>query len=129
MAKKQMSFAEKAAKHKLHKDWKTVKYVKSERSQKTGSWRFNESFIQLATNENLDQALTRMEKEVKALAEEMATIESSSTEKEQKKEIKSQDAEALDVEITEEKKTEEKVEPTAKVEAKESEVEQAAQKA
>ncbi len=26
MAKKQMSFAEKAAKHKLHKDWKTIKY-------------------------------------------------------------------------------------------------------
>ncbi len=52
MAKKQMSFAEKATRHKSHKDRKTVKYVKSERSEKTGSWRFNESFIQLATNEN-----------------------------------------------------------------------------
>ena len=75
MAKKQLSFAEKAAKQKSQKDWKTVKFVKSERSDKTGSWRFNESYIRLATNENLDQALSRMEKEVKELAEEMASIE------------------------------------------------------
>ena len=75
MAKKQLSFAEKAAKPKSQKDWKTVKFVKSERSDKTGSWRFNESFIRLATNENLDQALNRMEKEVKELAEEMTSIE------------------------------------------------------
>ena len=84
MAKKQMSFAEKAAKHKGHKDYKTVKYVKSERSTKTGSWRFNEKYIQLATNENIDQALTRMEQEVKALAEEMALVEDIS-QKEKKK--------------------------------------------
>ncbi|MFC1565411.1 hypothetical protein ACFL4B_00510 [Candidatus Neomarinimicrobiota bacterium] len=75
MAKKQLSFAEKATKQKSQKDWKTVKFVKSERSDKTGSWRFNESFIRLATNENIDQALTRMEKEVKELAEEMASME------------------------------------------------------
>jgi len=78
MAKKQLSFAEKAAKQKSQKDWKTVKFVKSERSDKTGSWRFNESFIRLSTNENLDQALNRMEKEVKKLAEEMASIEDTS---------------------------------------------------
>ncbi len=75
MAKKQLSFAEKAAKQKSQKDWKTVKFVKSERSDKTGSWRFNESIIRLATNENLDQALSRMEKEIKELAEEMTSIE------------------------------------------------------
>ncbi len=84
MAKKQMSFAEKAAKHKAHKDWKTIKYVKSERSQKTGNWRFNESYIQLAANENIDQALTRMEKEVKALMAEMATIDDSIVKEETK---------------------------------------------
>ena len=78
MAKKQLSFAEKATKQKSQKDWKTVKFVKSERSDKTGSWRFNENFIRLATNENLDQALNRMEKEVKKLAEEMASIEDTS---------------------------------------------------
>lgn len=75
MAKKQLSFAEKAAKQKSQKDFKTVKYVKSERSNKTGSWRFNENFIKLNSSENIDQALTRMENEVKALAKEMASIE------------------------------------------------------
>ena len=75
MAKKQLSFAEKSVKHKSHKDWKTVKYVKSERSSTTGNWRFNESFIQLSANENLDQALARIENEVKALAEEMTSFE------------------------------------------------------
>ncbi len=80
MAKKQMSFAEKAAKHKSHKDWKTIKYVKSERSAKSGHWRFNENFIQLASNEDIDQALARMEKEVKDLAKEMSTVEESSKE-------------------------------------------------
>lgn len=88
MAKKQMSFAEKAARHKTQKDWKTVKYVKSERSDKTGSWRFNESYIQLASNENIDQALNRMEQEVKALAKEMASIEESTPKVDDKPETK-----------------------------------------
>lgn len=88
MAKKQMSFAEKAARHKAQKDWKTVKYVKSERSDKTGSWRFNESYIQLASNENIDQALNRMEQEVKALAKEMAFIEDSTPKVDDKPETK-----------------------------------------
>lgn len=88
MAKKQMSFAEKAARHKTQKDWKTVKYVKSERSDKTGSWRFNESYIQLASNENIDQALNRMEQEVKALAKEMASIEESTPKVDDKSETK-----------------------------------------
>ena len=83
MAKKQMSFAEKAAKHK-GKNYKTVKFVKSERSDKTGMWRFNEKFIQLAPNENIDQALSRMENEIKALAKEMANIEDKSAKVEEK---------------------------------------------
>ena len=104
MAKKQLSFAEKAAKQKSQKEWKTVKFVKSERSDKTGSWRFNESFIRLATNENLDQALSRMEKEIKELAEEMASIE--------------------DISPIVDNKSDEKVEEVveAKVEAKETDV-------
>lgn len=116
MAKKQMSFAEKAAKHKSHKDWKTVKYVKSERSEKTGSWRFNESFIQLATNENLDQALNRMENEVKALAKEMASIEESVTKVDVKSEEKTE--EVLESKGTE---TEAKIDPVIKTEEKEPE--------
>lgn len=73
-----MSFAEKAAKQKLRKDWKTIKYIKSERSSKTGNWRFNESYVQLATNENLDQALKRIDEEVKALTKKMSTIDEAS---------------------------------------------------
>ncbi len=116
MAKKQMSFAEKAAKHKSHKDWKTVKYVKSERSTKTGNWRFNENFIQLATNENLDQALTRMEDEVKALAKEMASIEESVPKAEEKPGEKTEEVlEAKEPEV------ETQIDPVVKAEEKETE--------
>jgi len=116
MAKKQMSFAEKAAKHKSSKDWKTVKYVKSERSAKTGNWRFNENFIQLAANENLDQALTRMEDEIKALAKEMASIEESVPKVEEKSEEKAEvvsEAKAPEAEA--------KIDPAVKAEEKETE--------
>ena len=107
MAKKQLSFAEKAAKQKSQKDWKTVKYVKSERSDKTGSWRFNESFLKLATNENLDQALTRMEKEVKELAEEIASIEDISPIVDNKSDEKAEEViEAKVEEVAETKETE-----------------------
>jgi hypothetical protein len=106
MAKKQLSFAEKAAKQKSQKDWKTVKFVKSERSDKTGSWRFNESFIRLATNENLDQALSRMEKEIKELAEEMTSIEDISPIVDNKSDEKVEEVvEAKVEEIVEEKET------------------------
>jgi len=117
MAKKQMSFAEKALKHKSHKDWKTVKYVKSERSDKTGSWRFNESFIQLASNENLDQALNRIEEEVKTLAKEMASIEENVPKVEKK--LKENTKEKLKVEETQETKT--IIDPVVKSENKEPE--------
>ena len=122
MAKKQMSFAEKATRHKSKKDWKTVQYVKSERSEKTGSWRFNENFIQLASNENLDQALTRMEQEVKALAEEMASIEESTVKVEEKVEVKTEEST-----VTEETKTKNKINPSDQ--AKDSKPKQPAQKA
>ena len=116
MAKKQMSFAEKALKHKSHKDWKTVKYVKSERSDKTGSWRFNESFIQLEGNENLDQALNRIEEEVKALAKEMASIEENVPKSEEKPKKKTE--EILE---TKEIEPESKIDPVVKAEEKETE--------
>ena len=129
MAKKQMSFAEKAAKHK-NKDLKTVKYVKSEKSEKSGNWRFNENFIQLAANENLDQALARMEQEVKELAKEMASIEDISSEKESKveevvEEVKAETKEKVEevkAEATkEEAKPEEVVDPSVKAEVEDTE--------
>ena len=48
MAKKQTSFADKAAKHR-GKGGEAVyaKYIKSVRSEKTGQWRFNEKMIRM----------------------------------------------------------------------------------
>ena len=118
MAKKQMSFAEKAAKHK-NKDLKTIKYVKSEKIGKSGNWRFNENFIQLAANENLDQALVRMDQEVKTLAKEMSSIEDMSA---KKATVIEEAVEEVKAEATkEEAKPEEVVDPSVKPEVKEPE--------
>ena len=124
MAKKQMSFAEKAAKHKA-RDYKAIKYVKSERSEKTGSWRFNETFVQLAPNENLDQALARMKKEVEEMAKEMASIEDAAHDaKETTSEAK---AEEVKTEAVEELKEEPKAEEE-KAEAEKPEEEEKVEK-
>ena len=63
MAKKQLSFAEKAAKKNKKSDIKYVKYVNSVRSEKTGQWRFNERIIGLDGGESLDVALKRIEED------------------------------------------------------------------
>ena len=65
MAKKTLSFAEKAAKKKNKSDIKYVKYVGSVRSEKTGQWRFNERMIGLQGGESLDAALKRIDEEKK----------------------------------------------------------------
>ena len=67
MAKKTLSFAEKAAKKKNKSDIKYVKYVGSVRSEKTGQWRFNERMIGLEGGESLDAALKRIDEEKKLL--------------------------------------------------------------
>ena len=60
MAKKQKSFADKAAGSK-DKDVIYVKYVKSVKSEKTGQWRFNEQMVRSKKGEQLDVALKRMD--------------------------------------------------------------------
>ena len=60
MAKKQKSFADKAAGSK-EKDAVYVKYVKSVKSEKTGQWRFNEQMVRSKKGEQLDVALKRMD--------------------------------------------------------------------
>ena len=60
MAKKQVSFADKAAKTK-NVDAVYVKYVKSVRSEKTGQWRFNEQMVKTKKGEQLDSALKQLE--------------------------------------------------------------------
>jgi len=60
MAKKQKSFADKAAGSK-EKEAVYVKYVKSVKSEKTGQWRFNEQIVRSKKGEQLDVALKRMD--------------------------------------------------------------------
>ena len=60
MAKKQKSFADKAAGGKKT-DSVYVKYVKSVQSEKTGRWRFNEQMVRMDKGEQLDAALKRMD--------------------------------------------------------------------
>ena len=60
MAKKQKSFADKAAGN-TSGDSVYVKYVKSLQSEETGRWRFNEQMIRMNKGEQLDAALKRMD--------------------------------------------------------------------
>jgi hypothetical protein len=60
MAKKQKSFADKAAGSK-DKEVIYVKYVKSVKSEKTGQWRFNEQMVRSKKGEQLDVALKRLD--------------------------------------------------------------------
>ena len=60
MAKKQKSFADKAAGN-TSGDSVYVKYVKSVQSEDTGRWRFNEQMIRMNKGEQLDAALKRMD--------------------------------------------------------------------
>ena len=60
MAKKQTSFADKAAKLGKESDAVYVKYVKSLKSEKTGQWRFNEQIVRTSKSESLDVALKRI---------------------------------------------------------------------
>ena len=60
MAKKQKSFADKAA-GSADKDSVYVKYVNSVRSKKTGHWRFNEQMVKTKKGESLDVALKRLD--------------------------------------------------------------------
>ena len=60
MAKKQKSFADKAAGN-TSGDSVYVKYVKSVQSEETGRWRFNEQMIRMNKGEQLAAALKRMD--------------------------------------------------------------------
>ena len=60
MAKKQKSFADKAAGNTSGESV-YVKYVKSVQSEETGRWRFNEQMVRMNKGEQLDAALKRMD--------------------------------------------------------------------
>ena len=66
------SFADKS-KGKKKKGLSFVKYIKSNKSEKTGHWRFNDQMVSLNSGENLDGALKRMDEETLALDMELPT--------------------------------------------------------
>ena len=61
MAKKQTSFADKAARLSKDSEATYAKYIKSVRSEKTGKWRFNEQMIRMNKGETLEATLKRMD--------------------------------------------------------------------
>jgi hypothetical protein len=61
MAKKQTSFADKAARLGKDSEATYAKYIKSIRSEKTGQWRFNEQMIRMNKGETLEATLKRMD--------------------------------------------------------------------
>ena len=84
MAKKQKSFADKASGKGGAADAVMVKYVKSVKSEKTGSWRFNEQMIKLRGGENLDAALKRMDEAANLVDIDLSNFESKQEESEGK---------------------------------------------
>ena len=84
MAKKQKSFADKTSGKGGDTDAVMVKYVKSIKSEKTGSWRFNEQMIKLRGGENLDAALKRMDEAANLVDIDLSNFESKQEESEDK---------------------------------------------
>tara|TARA_S200000501_G_C20872196_1_gene764832 strand:- start:74 stop:421 length:348 start_codon:yes stop_codon:yes gene_type:complete len=64
MAKKQKSFADKAAELGKGSESVYVKHIKSVKSEDTGKWRFNEQMVRMNKGETLDVALKRIEQVV-----------------------------------------------------------------
>ena len=101
MAKKQKSFADKAA-GSSDKDAVYVKYVNSVRSEKTGHWRFNEQIIRTKKGEALDAALKRLDEAVNLSdidLSEFVSVKSNNI----KSEAKSKEEEKVEVATNQEK--------------------------
>ena len=80
MAKKQKSFADKAA-GSASGDSVYVKYVKSVQSDETGRWRFNEQIVRMNKGEQLDAALKRMDEAANLVDIDLSEFVSSADEK------------------------------------------------
>ena len=115
MAKKQKSFADKAAGN-TSGDSVYVKYVKSVQSEQTGRWRFNEQMIRMNKGEQLDAALKRMD-EVANLVDidlsEFAESKDDTTEASAEVKLEQNDAENVQIPNNEsDDQTEEEQQPT-----------------
>ena len=80
MAKKQKSFADKAAGN-TSGDSVYVKYVKSVQSEETGRWRFNEQIVRMNKGEQLDAALKRMDEAANLVDIDLSEFVSSADDK------------------------------------------------
>ena len=80
MAKKQKSFADKAAGNSSG-DSVYIKYVKSVQSEDTGRWRFNEQIVRMNKGEQLDAALKRMDEAANLVDIDLSEFVSSVEEK------------------------------------------------
>ena len=80
MAKKQKSFADKAAGN-ASGDSVYVKYVKSVQSEETGRWRFNEQIVRMNKGEQLDAALKRMDEAANLVDIDLSEFVSSADDK------------------------------------------------
>ena len=83
MAKKQ-TFTSKLSKQ--GSNFKYIKHIKSVKSEDTGHIKFLENMVRLEENENLDQALKRMEEESKQVLSFGEVLEEASTEEQPKEE-------------------------------------------
>ena len=114
MAKKQ-TFTSKLSKQ--GSNFKYVKHIKSVISEDTGHTKFLENMVRLEENENLDQALKRMEEESKQVLSFGEVLEEASTEEQPTEEAPVEEAPAEE-ESKEEAPAEE---PTEEAPAEEAE--------
>ena len=114
MAKKQ-TFTSKLSKQ--GSNFKYVKHIKSVKSEDTGYIKFLENMVRLEENENLDQALKRMEEESKQVLSFGEVLEEAST-----KEQSTEEAPVEETPAEEESKEEAPAEePTEEAPAEEAE--------
>ena len=123
MAKKQ-TFTSKLTKQ--DSNFKYVKHIKSVKSEDTGHIKFLENMVRLEENENLDQALKRMEEESKQVLSFGEVLEEASTEEQPTEEAPVEEAPAEEApaeEPTEEAPAEEQ--PTEEAPVEEAPAEEA----
>ena len=118
MAKKQ-TFTSKLSKQ--DSNFKYVKHIKSVKSEDTGHIKFLENMVRLEENENLDQALKRMEEESKQVLSFGEVLEEASMEEQPTEEAPVEEASAEE-ESKEEAPAEE---PTEEAPAEEQPTEEA----
>ena len=115
MAKKQ-TFTSKLSKQ--GSNFKYVKHIKSVVSEDSGHVKFLDNMVRLDENENLDQALNRMEEESKQVLSfgevlEEASTEEQPTEEESKEEAPAEEQPAEEAEPASENKSAEKAEDSS----------------